>query len=101
MPVQRIPRYSLLLQQLSKNTWPDHVDSKDLEKATTKVNDIAVYLNEKKRSFENMQQLIKVQEGLEGGEGVQLVAPNRSYIGRFVEGKDWWEAALTIWFLCL
>jgi hypothetical protein len=66
MPVQRVPRYSLLLQQLSKNTWSDHPDYADLETALKKIDEIAIYLNERKRQFENMQTIIKIQEGLSG-----------------------------------
>jgi hypothetical protein len=36
MPVQRIPRYVLLLRELLKCTWPAHPDEHDL-KAKVKV----------------------------------------------------------------
>jgi hypothetical protein len=36
MPIQRIPRYSLLLNELIKNTPPDHPDLLDLKSSLNK-----------------------------------------------------------------
>lgn len=33
MPVQRIPRYNLLLTDMFKNTWAEHPDYENLKKA--------------------------------------------------------------------
>jgi len=37
MPVQRIPRYMLLIEQLIKNTEKDHPDHHDLVEAKQKI----------------------------------------------------------------
>lgn len=46
LPVQRIPRYTLLLQELVKKTWEDHPDHGDLIQAQQKMKSIAEYINE-------------------------------------------------------
>eukprot|EP01113_Clastostelium_recurvatum_P039518 TRINITY_DN6041_c0_g2_i6.p1 TRINITY_DN6041_c0_g2~~TRINITY_DN6041_c0_g2_i6.p1 ORF type:complete len:1168 (-),score=332.78 TRINITY_DN6041_c0_g2_i6:54-3242(-) len=66
MPIQRIPRYSLLLQELLKHTRPDHTEYDKLGEALTKVKDIALNLNEKKRDSENKSKLFEITAVLEG-----------------------------------
>lgn len=83
MPIQRVPRYSMLLQTLTKNTWPDHSDYKDLDSATNKIGEVATYLNERKRQFEQMQHLVVVQEMITSNHAVDLVQPGRMFLGRF------------------
>ncbi|KAL0479205.1 hypothetical protein AKO1_008027 [Acrasis kona] len=57
MPVQRIPRYRLLLQELLKRTPPNHVDYNNICVAFKEVNQVAHHVNESKRSRENSQLL--------------------------------------------
>eukprot|EP01122_Echinamoeba_exundans_P006141 TRINITY_DN1672_c0_g1_i2.p1 TRINITY_DN1672_c0_g1~~TRINITY_DN1672_c0_g1_i2.p1 ORF type:complete len:699 (-),score=200.58 TRINITY_DN1672_c0_g1_i2:10-2106(-) len=83
MPIQRIPRYAMLLQTLTKNTWPDHSDYKDLDAATAKIGEVATYLNERKRQFEQMQHLIVVQEMMTSHHHIDLVQPGRMFLGRY------------------
>src|SRR5690554_4367338 len=52
-PIQRIPRYQLLLRDLIKNTDLDHPDYPNLTKSLAKVERIAKYINEQKRNTEN------------------------------------------------
>lgn len=44
MPVQRIPRYSMLLQDMVKNTWPDHADYASLSAALKTILELASYV---------------------------------------------------------
>jgi hypothetical protein len=44
-PIQRIPRYKLLLQEMIKKSPTDHVDYKDLENAFNIISEVADYLN--------------------------------------------------------
>jgi len=48
-PVQRIPRYEMLLKQLIKYTPKEHPDSKNINKAYTSVLSVADFLNEGKK----------------------------------------------------
>lgn len=52
-PVQRLPRYKMLLEQLLKNTDRDHIDYSALEKALNKIGETVMIINEKKREHEN------------------------------------------------
>jgi len=79
MPVQRVPRYYLLLQDLVKHTWLDHPDYEPLKKAAEKMKDIAAYLNEKKREGENFIKFTEIQSTLIG-KVPQLFTPSRRYI---------------------
>jgi len=46
-PVQRIPRYEMLLKDLLKHTWPSHPDHQDLVLALSKIQSTAKYNNTK------------------------------------------------------
>eukprot|EP01112_Ceratiomyxa_fruticulosa_P020320 TRINITY_DN688_c0_g1_i1.p1 TRINITY_DN688_c0_g1~~TRINITY_DN688_c0_g1_i1.p1 ORF type:complete len:868 (+),score=238.12 TRINITY_DN688_c0_g1_i1:281-2884(+) len=79
MPVQRVPRYNLLLEQLLKRTWHDHPDYKDLDDALKKVREVAVHLNEKKRDAEAIAKVYEVHSYLTG-KFDPLFAPNRKVL---------------------
>jgi len=49
MPIQRIPRYELLLKELLKFTIPEHVDYEPLKKGLQLVHDVCEQINEKKK----------------------------------------------------
>ena len=63
-PVQRLPRYLLLLGQLVKYTDPDHVDHGNLVQAETKLASICKHVNEKKREAESQMRLLALREKL-------------------------------------
>lgn len=48
-PIQRVLKYPLLLQELLKNTDPNHVDYNDLRSALNCMQEVASYINEIKR----------------------------------------------------
>lgn len=48
-PIQRIPRYMLLIQDLIKHTLPNSPAYKDLEKADTIIAEVAYEVNERKK----------------------------------------------------
>lgn len=60
-PIQRIPRYKLLLEQLVSKTAVIHPDYNDLSKALGYLSEIAVVLNNKIREHENRQKIIDIQ----------------------------------------
>uniref|UniRef100_A0A6U0LA55 DH domain-containing protein n=1 Tax=Percolomonas cosmopolitus TaxID=63605 RepID=A0A6U0LA55_9EUKA len=62
LPIQRIPRYRMLLEDLVKNTSPDHPDYTATKEALQLIIDIADYCNamkKEKQNRERMDQLIK------------------------------------------
>ncbi|KAF2076978.1 hypothetical protein CYY_001687 [Polysphondylium violaceum] len=79
MPIQRIPRYILLLQDLYKNTSESHPDHIDLTNALKKMKDVAEYVNEKKREAENLNQVLMIQSNLTGKFN-NLAEPHRRYV---------------------
>jgi len=76
MPIQRIPRYTLLLQQLMKNTPQTHTDYHDLVEAIKKIEEVTNVLNESERQAENMNKIFKIQEKLDG-DYHDLLQPHR------------------------
>eukprot|EP01133_Synstelium_polycarpum_P001194 gene1194-1376_t len=89
MPIQRVPRYNLLLMDLVKHTWPEHPDYTTLCSATERMRGIATFLNEKKREGENFLKFTEIQSSLVGNKVPSLFCPTRRYItsGQFVTSK--------------
>jgi hypothetical protein len=79
MPVQRIPRYRMLLQELQKRTPENHIDYAAIDVALNEVNKVALYVNESKRKEENNVIVFHVQDLL--GSRFQILA-HRHYIRR-------------------
>jgi len=49
MPVQRMPRYEMLLKELHKATPENHVDADHLQNAIQRITEVNQYLNSKKK----------------------------------------------------
>ncbi len=60
LPVQRIPRYRLLLEQLLKYTSTDHPDYQTVQSALEKICELAHYNNEAIRVRENNNKLMSI-----------------------------------------
>ena len=80
-PVQRIPRYRLLLQELLKFTPEEHVDRNALESGLEKIREVADHVNETQRGSENMAELAEIQTSV-NGLFVNLVNPSRRVLER-------------------
>lgn len=52
VPMQRVLKYPLLLKELIKSTPDDHPDKRDLMKAKSAVDDLAVYINKYKKDHD-------------------------------------------------
>ena len=66
MPVQRIPRYKLLLEEIIKHKPDDDPDQADLQEALRKVKIQAEDCNEATRRRENIQKLREIQSRFKG-----------------------------------
>ncbi|KAG8183951.1 hypothetical protein JTE90_005182 [Oedothorax gibbosus] len=70
MPVQRIPRYELLIKELLKHTPMDHPDYKLLLQAQKEVHDLAVNINRVEREAmlheQRIQKLKEVEQLIDG-----------------------------------
>ncbi|KAJ6251526.1 protein tag-52-related [Anaeramoeba flamelloides] len=83
-PVQRIPRYSLLLASLLRTTDKDHPDHPFLATALKKIDQQAQFLNNNKQQFTNLSKLFSVSSRLRNNESFNLLdTPSRSYIIQF------------------
>ncbi|GFV58544.1 rho guanine nucleotide exchange factor 17 [Trichonephila clavipes] len=82
MPVQRIPRYELLIKELLKHTPMDHPDHKLLLQAQKEVHDLAVKINKVEReALQQEQRLQKLREVEQHIEGIaDLTQGNRNFI---------------------
>uniref|UniRef100_A0AAV2M0N1 Uncharacterized protein n=1 Tax=Knipowitschia caucasica TaxID=637954 RepID=A0AAV2M0N1_KNICA len=69
-PVQRIPRYELLLKDYLKKLPPDALDRKDAEKALELISTAANHSNAAIRKMEKMHKLLEVYERLGGEEDI-------------------------------
>jgi len=66
LPVQRIPRYSLLLKELLKHTSHDHDDYEELQYSLKKMENVAIYLNDKKAESENIARVNEIWSRISG-----------------------------------
>ena len=64
-PIQRVPRYILLLKELRKYTSKDQRDYANLTKAQSALEELAAFINETKRVAENANDLVKLSKQLE------------------------------------
>ncbi|KAL6079981.1 Transcription initiation factor TFIID subunit 15b [Balamuthia mandrillaris] len=75
-PVQRLPRYELLLRELIKYTETTHVDYHNLCEAMEKVKELNGFVNERKRAQDNRNRILRLQNNTENMPLV-LVKPHR------------------------
>ena len=66
-PVQRIPRYKLLLDDIIKNTPRFHPDKENLQEARTHIDAIAWYINDQIKDHEQNRVMVDIQNSLHGG----------------------------------
>ncbi|KAJ3443725.1 faciogenital dysplasia protein [Anaeramoeba flamelloides] len=64
MPVQRLPRYIIFLEQLCKNTPVFHYDYDQIQNAYKMIVEVTTKVNEGKRDFENIQQMESIKQSL-------------------------------------
>merc|ERR1712137_210511 len=92
-PVQRIPRYNLLLGEILKYTSPSHPDYSDLVTANEKMQEIARYVNAKAIEAERLEKVHSIQNQIIGKYDRDLLSPYRRYIyeggfDRFFSNKN-------------
>ncbi|PSN55791.1 hypothetical protein C0J52_02466 [Blattella germanica] len=81
-PIQRIPRYELLLKDYLKKLPDGTIEQEDTEKALHLVSTAANHANEAMKKIDKFKELLEVQEKISGA--VDLVSPTRELIK---EGK--------------
>ncbi|XP_014670966.1 PREDICTED: rho guanine nucleotide exchange factor 39-like [Priapulus caudatus] len=78
-PVQRIPRYKMLLGELLENTPENHDDYSLLKEAVDHISQVALHINENVREHENFIKCLSIQTSL-GDDGPKIVAPGRTFV---------------------
>ncbi|GAM17857.1 hypothetical protein SAMD00019534_010320 [Acytostelium subglobosum LB1] len=78
-PVQRIPRYVLLLQDLLKHTESTHPDFLHISEGLKVIKEVAISINDTKRRADNSLKVIEAQNKLVG-KFPNLVVADRRYI---------------------
>jgi len=89
VPVQRIPRYVLLLRDLSRNTPETHPDYVPIEGALSLIEDVATYINTHKAKSDAMRTLADTKARI-SGLPFDIVAPDRELLREaiFVVNKE-------------
>lgn len=81
-PIQRIPRYEMLLKDYIQKLPEDSPDRQDSESALLQVSQAAAHANDSMKRIEQFKKLLEVQESI--GGGIDLVSPTREVLK---EGK--------------
>lgn len=104
-PIQRIPRYVMLLHELKKATLPAHPDTPLLSLAVESIEEVANHVNEQKRDAENRAQVAvisrriisstMVRKELQLPIGFELVQPDRQFIkeGNLEDVRGTWMSS--------
>ncbi|KAF9574945.1 hypothetical protein EC968_004946 [Mortierella alpina] len=85
LPVQRIPRYRMLLESLLRHTPEDHPDHRKLQSAFKSMEHTANFVNETIRQHEMFGEMVDLQSKITG-LAEPLVAPGRALLKR---GNVW------------
>jgi len=80
LPVQRIPRYRLLLEELARSTAPAEGCLDSLDQALDEISSLATNMNEGKRESESRSKLVQWQSRIRGKFPSPLVQPHRRLI---------------------
>jgi FYVE/RhoGEF/PH domain-containing protein 5/6 len=64
LPIQRIPRYRMLLESIIAATPQTHPDYQLLTEALSKISEIATYINERKRQQERGREVMRVYKAI-------------------------------------
>jgi len=86
MPVQRVPRYILLLRDLFKHTWCEHPDYANLQQAASEMEELTAFLDQKKKESENLNRLAVLAAKFKGKISVNLVEAHRKFIREDIFG---------------
>jgi FYVE/RhoGEF/PH domain-containing protein 5/6 len=82
LPVQRIPRYVLLLTDLIRNTPEDHPDYVDLQRALKAMKTVADHIEEFIAGAENREKCLAIQNSFDQflQKEVEIIKPHRRFL---------------------
>ncbi|XP_047134079.1 rho guanine nucleotide exchange factor 39 isoform X1 [Hydra vulgaris] len=79
-PVQRVPRYRLLLCSLLEHTPTYDPDYLKLKEAYDEISKVATHINECIRQHENFQKMLAIQKSFSGDNAPKVLAPGRFFL---------------------
>jgi hypothetical protein len=82
MPIQRIPRYQLLLTELLKNTDSSHPDYSEIAKALELVKEVAKRVDSMVKERQNLERLIQISKSVARGAGKENIPATLVSLGR-------------------
>lgn len=80
MPVQRLPRYKMLLEQLIKNTTKEHLDYEPLTKAVFVLSETVTSINERKKEFESSNVIHEITNNIGSKKSQKLELSKREFL---------------------
>lgn len=78
LPVQRIPRYNMLLGEIIKHTKKDESDYEHLVSALDLIQKVAVTVNDHVKELEIRQKIIDIGNSI--ANSIDIIAPSRKYV---------------------
>jgi len=89
MPVQRVPRYELLLHEIAKHTPDVHPDFKGINLCVTELKKLIELFDKRSNKAEAQTKIINIQNNLIDYHGETLISPNRVFLmeGLFYEKR--------------
>ena len=75
-PIQRVPRYKMLLEDVIKKTPDNHVDKVSLKEALKQIEDVAQHIEERLKEHEMAKVMLNIQKSLAGNQP-NIIAPGR------------------------
>ncbi|KAK0417089.1 hypothetical protein QR680_012828 [Steinernema hermaphroditum] len=79
LPIQRVPRYELILKQIVKHTPVEHRDYEKLLRVQKEVHDLALSINRQREENEQMEQRLREIEAIVDGLE-DLVSTGRTFV---------------------
>jgi len=80
LPIQRIPRYLLLLMELVKYTEPSHEDNQKLRDAIDSIRSLLETMDNSKNHANHNQKISVIHRNIDGLDDLELIHPKRRYI---------------------
>eukprot|EP01117_Protostelium_nocturnum_P007968 TRINITY_DN2841_c0_g1_i8.p1 TRINITY_DN2841_c0_g1~~TRINITY_DN2841_c0_g1_i8.p1 ORF type:complete len:684 (+),score=240.26 TRINITY_DN2841_c0_g1_i8:14-2065(+) len=79
-PIQRIPRYNLLLKELIQHTKEDHADHSNLTASLALMSQVAEHVNNSTKTADNLKKMVMIDNMVQKSEGMDIVVPHRLFL---------------------
>jgi len=80
LPIQRPPRYQLLLKELCKHTVDEELGLKNIKGALVKIEEVNTLINIRKKEDENKKRIQEIEDTIKSEEPLSLYVPGRWFL---------------------